>query len=282
MGAYFKEEKQKKTRWESGQAILHRETMDADKIKHVDTSEKDSEVCGLKNSYGRLHYLKKGDVRGQEKEGFSLEAIEAPGTPLHTEKEKHLERASMKNIIHGSKRMLYASEVPLHNQALFYDLSDTKKSRDFLKCMKQIIHTRGHRTLTDAFGFLDQEPERAELCLLKEQQNNTRYKEAEPSFLKSETTMQTSDNKRMDALNGRLLRKEAKERQLCSELQLMLSQYAQEKKYAGSPDFQADDRESQTNQKSKNSDTPWKRFLQPDSEIAETTTDNETDQPEDI
>ena len=87
MGIYFKDDK-KKERWDLGQAILHREFQETQKPQR-DERQPGFEL--FKNSYGRLSYLEKGQDSRQEKEGFALEAFEAPGTPAHTEKEKHLE-----------------------------------------------------------------------------------------------------------------------------------------------------------------------------------------------
>lgn len=202
----YDKDKPEKERWESGQAILHREFQ----------QEQDEKAYGVKNSFGRLDYLKKGRKPGQDKEGLSLEAFEAPGTPVHTEKEKHLDRSSMKKMNHGERSKLYASEVPFHNQAFFYEMSGAKKGAAFLKCMKKLIHQQGHQTLKDTFGFLDQEEERLELKRLEENQNEHL---PEGSGL---------DYKRIDTLNGRLLRKEAMERQLCSQLQLMLDERTRE------------------------------------------------------
>ena len=90
MGTYFSEP-QKKQRWESGQAILHRESSEPQKTKHrrMPGETKKSEPETIKNSYGKLNYLHQEKKRKQQTHGFSLEALEAPGTPLHTEKEKH-------------------------------------------------------------------------------------------------------------------------------------------------------------------------------------------------
>lgn len=206
MGIYFKDDK-KKERWDLGQAILHRE------FRETQKPQRDERQPGFelfKNSYGRLSYLEKGQDSRQEKEGFALEAFEAPGTPAHTEKEKHLERSSMKKVNNGDRKKLYASEVPFHNQAFFYEMSGAKKSGAFLKCMKMLVHRQGHQTIQDAFGFLDQEAEQRELEALKENRNE----------LFSDESGRV--NKKMDALTSRLQRKEAKERQLCNELQVML------------------------------------------------------------
>lgn len=230
MRIYDKEEP-KKERWDSSQAILHRESLEnqnsrentersilsrkdgADRgLRENGGNDRDEKAYSTKNSFGKLDYLKKGKKPGQDKEGLSLEAFEAPGTPLHTDKEKHLDRSSMKKISNGQRKKMYASEVPFHNQAFFYEMSGAKKSSAFLKCMKMLIHQQGHQTLKDAFGFLDQEGEREELKRLKESQNELLPEEFD------------QENKRIDALNSRLLRKEAKERKLCNELQTMLDE----------------------------------------------------------
>ena len=116
----------------------------------------------------------------------------------------------MKKVNNGDRKKLYASEVPFHNQAFFYEMSGAKKSGAFLKCMKMLVHRQGHQTIQDAFGFLDQEAEQRELEALKENRNE----------LFSDESGRV--NKKMDALTSRLQRKEAKERQLCNELQVML------------------------------------------------------------
>lgn len=205
MGTYFKDE-QKKPRWESGQAILHRDN------PKTARQPKDRKSYEVKNSYGRLKYLKKDEKNGQDKEGFALEAFESPGTPVHTEKEKHIDRATMKKISSGNEKTLFASETPLRNQAIFYEMPISKKSTAFLNCMKKLVHQRGHQTLHDAFGFLEQEPERLELDVQKEKKTDLSPEEF------------GQKNNRINTLNSSLLKKEAKERQLCSELQTMLDQ----------------------------------------------------------
>lgn len=220
MGIYFKDDK-KKERWDSGQAILHRESRETQNPQRSaeqkssseqgkSKEERETRTYGVKNSFGRLDYLKKGKDSGHEKEGLALEAFEAPGTPVHTEKEKHLDPSSMKKIDGRDKKRLYASEVPFHDQAFFYEMPGAKKSDAFLKCMKMLVHRQGHQTLQDALGFLDQTDERLELKWLKENRNELFPDESDRT------------NKEMDTLNSRLLRKEAKERQLCNELQVML------------------------------------------------------------
>lgn len=244
MSVYYKDE-EKKERWESGQAILHRQQQETKKDSRED---KDYE---LKNSYGTLHYLKRDKKNRREKEGLAIEAFEAPGTPVHTEKEKHIDRASMKRVCRGEKKSLFSSELPLRNQALFYDMSDRKKSDAFLKCMKELLRRQGHRTLRDAFGFLDQEPERLELETLKSRQKNILPEDKTEH--QQELTLQefASTNKRIDSLNSRLHKKEAKERQLCSELQTMLAQRtkdkpAKERRFPDRPVYALEEQEKQT------------------------------------
>lgn len=234
MDIYFKDNAKKK-RWETGQSILHRENRETAKEGQA------QKTYGLRNSYGSLRYLNKDKKDPTQKEGFALEAFEAAGTPLHTEKEKHIDRASMKKISHGDKKTLFASELPLRNQAIFYEVSGSKKSNSFLKCMKELVRQRGHQTLQDAFGFLEQEPERLELEALKETRQElvpgTKSGNLEPLSQEEKKDRQDGlslaefdeKNKRIDSLGSRLLKKEAKERQLCSELQTMLTQHAKEK-----------------------------------------------------
>lgn len=251
MGFYEKEKPQNK-RWESGQSILHRQQQETKKDTH---KQKD---YALKNTYGKLHYLKKGTKAGQDREGFSLEAFEAAGTPVHTEKEKHLDRAAMKRVSHGDKKTLFSSELPLRNQALFYDMTGSKKSEHFLKCMKELIRRQGHQTLRDAFGFLEQEPERLQLEAMKEQQQ--RITPGMKTEYPQELTIEefTAANRRIDTLSSRLHKKEAKERQLCSELQTMLAQRAKDRRFAQKPPSDSlthtrENPQKQSNSKEKNS-----------------------------
>lgn len=200
-----------KPRWEKGQAVLHRE---------------DQERPAVTNAYGSLTYIKeeKKENKTENKtgyqsrypkekarQGFVIEAREAPGTPVHTEREKHLSMKSIKKVKGRDERFLYSTEFPFRDQAFFYDVTEKKKSRKFLDCIKRMLEEQGHMTLQDAFGFLEQEPERLE----KQRLEKERLREL---TLEEFDTM----NKRIDDLNGRLLKKEAKERQLCSELQLMI------------------------------------------------------------
>lgn len=272
MGIYFKDE-QKKPRWESGQAILHRENRETKK------QEKEQKTYEVKNAYGKLDYRKKDKKNRQQREGFALEAFESPGTPVHAEKEKHIDRATMKKVNHGDKKTLYTSEVPLRSQALFYDMSGSKKSSDFLKCMKQLIHRRGHQTLKDAFGFLEQEPEQLELSARREMDKGLSplEKEGETAFASQEKEAQnilsleefSQKNKRIDTLNSRLLRKEAKERQLRNELQTMLDAHTREER---SPDRfkQALEhpKKQQESKEKRSHDIRRPRLVQPETEDA--------------
>ena len=259
MGIYFEEER-KKTRWDSGQAMLHKESMENQKER---IPQKDNEAYRIINSYGTLRYLKKDKKKGDNREGFAVEAFEAPGTPVHTEKEKHLNRQNMKKVKINNKQTLFSSEVPLRNQALFFNMTGNKKSAELLKYMKALIRKQGHQTLKDTFGFLDQEPERVELEALKSEQQDT-------------------DQKRIDTLNNRLRRKEAKERQLRSELQLMLDQRMQEEILNAHQNSSQKEEESPQKDKSRNDDSPQRRLFS-DSEIPETISEGESDEePEDM
>jgi len=250
MGIYFEEEHEK-PRWDSGQAILHKETGKPETRE----PQKDNEAYRVQNSYGTLRYLKKERNKESGKEGFAIEAFEAPGTPIHTDKEKHLDRQTMKKIRQNDKQALFASETPLRNQALFFDMKGGKKSDDFVSYLKELLYRQGHQTIEDTFGFLDQEPERAELKALKELRPEER---------------QDAASKRADTLNSRLHRKEAKERQLCSELQLMLDQRSREE-FLG--DYQ---NRSQNEQETEHSDSPQKR-LYSDPELSESAPEGEED-----
>lgn len=184
-----------KPRWEKGQAVLHIE---------------DRERPGITNAYGSLRYTKE-DRKERARQGFVIEAREAPGTPVHTDREKHLSLNSVKKVRYGSERFLYASELPFRSQSFFYDTGEKNKSREFLDCIKYMLEEQGHKTLKDAFGFLEQAPERLEKQRLEKERLR-------------ELTLEEFDsiNKRIDDLNGRLLKKEALERQMCSGLQLMI------------------------------------------------------------
>lgn len=280
MDIYFEEEREK-TRWDSGQAILHKETRKSETGKsetgksETREPQKDSEAYRVQNSYGTLRYLKKGknkeNDQKNDKEGFAIEAFEAPGTPLHTEKEKHLDRRTMKKIRQNDKQALFASETPLRDQALFFDMKGGKKSADFISYLKELLQRQGHQTIEDTFGFLDQEPERMELEMLKaEQKESLTPKESQLDKELRPEERQEAASKRADTLNSRLHRKEAKERQLYSELQLMLDQRAR-------GEFLGDLRErSQNEQESEHSDSPQRRqYSNP--ELSETAPDDEED-----
>lgn len=279
MGIYFEEEK-KESRWDSGQAILHKETV---KKPNGKNPQKDSEAYRVTNSYGTLRYLKKdkkkgGSKKGFDKEGFAVEAFEAPGTPVHTEKEKHLNRQNMKKIKQDSKQTLFSSELPLRNQALFFNMTGTKRSTDLLKYMKGLLHRQGHQTLKDTFGFLDQEPERMELEALNYEQKDSlssQSRQADQQLLPEER--QDTTQKRIDTLNNRLLRKEAKERQLCNELQLMINQRAKKEVLDKHQNRFQKEQEAPQKDKKKNDDSP-QRLLYSSSEIPETASESESDE----
>lgn len=60
MGTYFEEEREH-SRWDSGQAMLHR---DAVKDKKDESREKGNEGYSVRNSYGTLRYLKRDKKSG--------------------------------------------------------------------------------------------------------------------------------------------------------------------------------------------------------------------------
>lgn len=196
------ESERKQPRWDNAQSILH------EKDRKGEQEQREVEV---KNAYGSLRYVKENKEQGTKKEGFILEALEAPGTLTHTYQEKHLKMASMKQIREREERFLYASGVPFKSQAIFYDVREKRRSREFLDCLKQMLKSRGHRTLKDTFGFLCQDTER----LLKQNLERERLRKL---------TLEEFDviNKEIDMLNSRIRKKEAKERQLCDRLQLMI------------------------------------------------------------
>lgn len=205
----------KQQRWESSGSVFHE-----------NSRESSGENYRLENSFGTLEYLtpeKKGEKQGnrrrerrggekeETREGFVLEAKEAPGTPAHTEKEKRLDTETMKQVRIRNEKHLYASEIPLRSQAVFYDISEWRRSDDFLECMKQLMAQTGHRTLEDMMGFLDQSAERQMLDqLLEERRGNLTMEEF------------GNLNRMSDILNERLHKKERKEEELCSRLQLMI------------------------------------------------------------
>lgn len=264
MGTYFEEEREK-TQWESGQAVLHSESVKPQEHKEDQReNDRDLETYRVQNSYGTLRYLKKDKKRGETREGFAVEAIEAPNTRLHTDAEKHLDRKSIKKVKQNDKQTLYASELPLRDQALFLDMRGGKKSVDMIQYMKMLVQKQGHQTLKDAFGFLDQESERAELEALREKRKNPEEEE-----------QRDADNERINTLNSRLLRKEAMERQLRNELQVMLDQRGREevleaqKDHAQNASETADAKQNTKQNAGKKSDSPRRRFLA-DTEVSET------------
>lgn len=184
--------------WDKAQSLLHKD---------------DKGKARMENAYGKLEYVKEEEKenQGQKRNGFVLEAKEAPGTPLHTEKEKRLQLDKVSKVKMKDERFLYAEEKPFREQAFFYDISEWEKSRDFMNCMKRMLKERGHQTLKDTFGFLEQSPERLE----KESLQKERAKELSLEEF-------ASLNHELDALNERLMKKEAKERQLYAQLQLMI------------------------------------------------------------
>ncbi len=270
MGIYFDEEREK-SRWDSGQAILHKETPDHKK-EHA--PQRDNEAYRIQNSYGTLRYLKKDkkkDGKTHGKEGFAVEAFEAPGTPIHTEKEKHIDKKTMKKIRQNNKQTLFSSETPLRDQALFFDMRNRKKSADLVKYMKELLHRQGHQTLIDTFGFLDQEPERMELAALKSSQKESltpEERDLDKQLLPEER--QDAASRRIDTLNSRLHRKESKERQLCSELQLMLDQRTREEFLEGHQNLRQNEQESPQKDRTKNrNDNSPQRRLYSDPELPE-------------
>lgn len=190
---------ERKPRWEKGQALLHTENREKPVVS---------------NAYGSFRYAKeenKADKQEKPKEGFVLEAREAPGTRVHTELEKHLSLTSMKKVKNGKERFLYTSELPFRNQSFFYDVAEKKKSRKLLDCMICMLKEQGHDVLRDLFGFLEQEPERLKKQMLEKERLR-------------ELTLEEFDrlNKEIDRLDDRIRKKESMEYQLCNELQLMI------------------------------------------------------------
>lgn len=194
---------ERNSRWEKGQAILH---------------VRDDKKPVFSNAYGSFRYAgeekkenKTDHKKEKQREGFVLEAREAPGTRVHTQMEKHLSLESMKRVKNGKERFLYTSELPFRNQSFFYDVAEKKKSRELLDCMKCMLKEQGHDVLRDLFGFLEQEPER----LRKQMLEKERLQELTPEGF-------GRINKEIDRLDDRLRKKEAREHQLCNELQLMI------------------------------------------------------------
>lgn len=292
MGIYFEEEHEK-PRWDSGQAILHRENGKSETRKleagksETRESQKDNEAYRVQNSFGTLRYLKKGKKKdggaigreGFAQEGFAIEAFEAPGTPVHTDKEKHLDRRTMKKIRQNDKQALFASETPLRDQALFFDMKGGKKSADFISYLKELLQRQGHQTIEDTFGFLDQKPERMELEMLKAEQKEslTPEKNQLDKELRPEERQETA-SKRADTLNSRLRRKEAKERQLYNELQLMLDQRTREEFLGDLREHSQNEQETpqKEQEKNQNSDSPQRRqYAEP--ELSESAPEGEED-----
>ena len=191
-------------RWELSQSLLH-----------IDDREK----LVAENAYGKLRYAKEGERRG-----FIVEAKEAPGTPVHTEHEKHLDMKKMKKVGMENARAryevnLYAAGLPFENQAFFYDISDKDRSREFVKCTRHMMKKRGHRTMEDAFGFLDVRTDRQEKELLEKER------------AKDLTTEEFRDiNSRIDTLNDRICKKESKREQLQKTLRIMADKRQEEEK----------------------------------------------------
>lgn len=196
----------KQQRWEKAQSVLHKD---------------DGGRFQMENAYGRLQYINEDSRQSKAKNGFVLEAKEAPGTPGHTEKEKHLDLKTIKKAHFKGERFLYSSETPFRDQAVFYDITEWERSREFMKCMKRMLIERGHRTLKDTFGFLEQEPDRVLKQMLEQERSRSLVLE-EFDFV----------NKQIDTLNGRIQKKESRERQLCAELQLMIDRGKEEPKEA--------------------------------------------------
>ncbi len=193
----------KQPRWEKGQSLLHKESR---------------EGFWQENVFGKMEYVKE-ERKGKEKKGFVMKAKESPGTPLHREKEKHLELDKVKKVKMKRERFLYASGAPFRNQAIFYQVTEWERSQEFLQCIKDMMKEYGHRTLEEAFGFLDQGPERGEKReLMKEQRGQLSLEEF------------CSLNHDLEIVESRIRKKEAKERQMCGELQLMIDREKEQRK----------------------------------------------------
>lgn len=207
-------------KWEKAQAILHK---------------KENGRFEMENTYGRLRYSKKNPDgkrgRPQKKKGFALEAKEAPGTLGHAEDEKRFKPDKMKKVSMKDERFLYAAGTPFKNQAVFYDISEYERSREFLDCMKRLIRERRHRTLQDTFGFLEHDSDRQ----LRQQLIRERKKDP---VLQEFTAL----NHRIDKLSGHILKKEAKERQMQKDLQAMLDREKQKGGGKGKEKEKKDDR----------------------------------------
>lgn len=194
----------KQQRWEKGQSMLHRD---------------DKGRFRIENAYGRLEYVKEDSRQKDAKNGFVLEAREAPGTAGHTEKEKHLDLKAVKDADFKEERFLYTSEKPFREQAVFYDVREWERSREFMACMKSLLDECGHQTLKSTFGFLEQKPER----VLKQMLERERLQSL---------SLEEFDlvNKQLDTLNTCIQKKEAEERKLCAWLQLMIDRGKEEAK----------------------------------------------------
>ncbi len=196
--------------------------------------------------------------------------LRRPARPS-TRKKKHIDKKTMKKIRQNNKQTLFSSETPLRDQALFFDMRNSKKSADLVKYMKELLHRQGHQTLIDTFGFLDQEPERMELAALKSSQKESltpEERDLDKQLLPEER--QDAASRRIDTLNSRLLRKESKERQLCSELQLMLDQRTREEFLEGHQNLRQNEQESPQKDRTKNrNDNSPQRRLYSDPELSE-------------
>lgn len=186
----------KQKRWEKGQSIFHKD---------------DREHFQMENAYGRLEYIRENSRQPDAKNGFLVKAKEAPGTPGHTQKEKDLDPKQVKDADFQEERFLFTNEKPFRDQAVFYDIRKWKRSRDFMACMKSLLDEQGHQTLRDTFGFLEQRQDRILRQMLEEERMQN-------------LSLEEFDlvNKQIDTLNTCIQKKEAKERQLCAELQLMI------------------------------------------------------------
>lgn len=219
----WKEDGQKMQRWEKGQAIFHKKEYGSQKTgekRQRETSERAhiygsgyEEEFETENAYGRLRYAEGMFDGKQGKHGFILEAKEAPGTPGHTEREKHFKPGASYKIGRKEDHYLYAAGMPFRSQSFFYDSSEWGRSRDFLECMKHMLREQKHRTVQDTFGFLEQDSERLqkELLLRKQEQEREWSLEEFEEF-----------HRQMNRLNSRIQQKEARERQMCGELQQMI------------------------------------------------------------
>ncbi len=183
----------------------------------------------IENTYGRLEYIKENSRQAEAKNGFLIEAREAPGTVGRTEKEKHLDLKAVKDADFKEERFLYTNEKPFRDQAVFYDVREWERSREFIACMKSLLDEHGHQTLQNTFGFLEQRPER----ILKQMLEQERLRSL---------SLEEFDlvNKQLDTFNTCIQKKEAEERKLCAQLQLMIDRGKEEaKETAGHFEFPA-------------------------------------------